>query len=153
MIILFWKPHTHALKGSIGNWTIKKTSFKRVTPTVHRTCVSFHFLTICGFLIQTDSCQVVKCHRSASENVGYDKPLWWWWTSSSSICGIFQQWWDSTTRYLLPRLQPFNWCRHRSLSSFILYFIRLIGLGSESPRTHLSTCDDLDLTHLNVRRS
>ena len=27
------------------------------------------------------------------------------------------------------------------------------GLGSESPRTHLSTCDDLDLTHLNVRRS
>ena len=28
-----------------------------------------------------------------------------------------------------------------------------IGLGSESPRTHLSTCDDLDLTHLTVRRS
>ena len=28
-----------------------------------------------------------------------------------------------------------------------------LGLGSESPRTHLSTCDNLDLTHLNVRRS
>ena len=45
-----------------------------------------------------------------------------------------------------------------NLCSFLLTLnnqdiIRTFGLGSESPRTHLSTCDDLDLTHLNVRRS
>ena len=48
------------------------------------------------------------------------------------------------------------------LQAFLLFFLEIrctfcsfsnLGLGSESPRTHLSSCDDLDLTHLNVRRS
>ena len=62
---------------------------------------------------------------------------------------------QGTHRYIcLNRGQIFT-TRVKTAPIFVAHpqYISSQGLGSESPRTHLSTCDDLDLTHLNVRRS
>ena len=77
---------------------------------------------------------------------------------TSHSCNLYRHSSQLGQLYEMKSKAAFHIMSHLSKMSNSIFLHHLLktskcGLGSESPRTHLSTCDDLDLTHLNVRRS